>query len=730
MGKQSKASSSSSGANRAAAASDRPIAASSSSAGPNTRSRASRAAIQSTSSASSSSAVRSENVTINKHKSRSKSPSKSSRRSRSQDSRSSTGSAKGVGPLMARMVLLTTLAVIGWQFVDQRLGGSNSLMQGTQLLTRPRRDLGATLRPTDPNMADSESYKSALMAAISAHASSDAETAHAAHLHDSHEARARRAAINPGVDVYTTQNVATWYRCDASACRLPNCQCAQQRPPAGLDKSVVPQFVIVTVDDALNEMVLDAPLQLYDGVVNPGTGCQPKITYFMSGQWSNFHLAQRMFAKGHEIAGHTWGHSANPNVDDISAMRQATEALAGISASDIKGFRAPLFKFSLDTLATLRSLGFEYDSSMTALVNGNNTVWPFTFDYGMPISCATGNCTGATPPIVGLPRWKVPGLWEIPLYTLTDPEAPDGNWPIDPPMQGDKLNTLLRVNFDNHFYGNRAPFGIHIHAAWLMAEPSRITTINAFLRDIAQHQHVRFVTNQEMLAWLKNPQPITSMPTPATSTNFACPGAESGSVRAEVCDGIDNNRDGQVDEGLTKSCNYGSAVFTTCAASCPVRYPTVAEPVPPPSNRNTLGTLCQPPVGGCVYGTYNRTECACACFGPGTNGAGGCPRDEATGKCLVYRLPSTEKDAGYLSCDESREVMEEERRKKEEEIRKQNEATRNGGTTNANKFTANTGTNGDGEGNAAGRGVEIGAAKWVAGLSVAIAVVIGVMGIM
>ena len=41
-------------------------------------------------------------------------------------------------------------------------------------------------------------------------------------------------------------------------------------------------------------------------------------------------------------------------------------------------------------------------------------------------------------------------------------------------MQGDPYE-LFKLQFDERYNGNRAPLGIFIHAAWLIADPSCAT---------------------------------------------------------------------------------------------------------------------------------------------------------------------------------------------------------------------------------------------------------------
>lgn len=54
-----------------------------------------------------------------------------------------------------------------------------------------------------------------------------------------------------GISGPTTSKEAMHYSCDPTQCKLPACNCASTSPPGGLSKDVVPQFILVTADDAI-----------------------------------------------------------------------------------------------------------------------------------------------------------------------------------------------------------------------------------------------------------------------------------------------------------------------------------------------------------------------------------------------------------------------------------------------------------------------------------------------
>lgn len=83
---------------------------------------------------------------------------------------------------------------------------------------------------------------------------------------------------------------------------------------------------------------------------------------------------------------------------------------AGIPNSKIQGFRAPFLNYTKETLNTVAQQSFMYDSSASAVTD--DAYFPYTLDNGMANDCWTGICAAG--------QVKLPGLWEIPMYSVLD----------------------------------------------------------------------------------------------------------------------------------------------------------------------------------------------------------------------------------------------------------------------------------------------------------------------
>ena len=64
-------------------------------------------------------------------------------------------------------------------------------------------------------------------------------------------------------------------------------------------------FVVFTADDAIQSYTLDAVNQFLSQRKNPN-GCQPKMTYYNSIDYTNFTLVTDWYVAGNEIADHTY----------------------------------------------------------------------------------------------------------------------------------------------------------------------------------------------------------------------------------------------------------------------------------------------------------------------------------------------------------------------------------------------------------------------------------------
>ncbi|KAI7870793.1 hypothetical protein BDF14DRAFT_1720279 [Spinellus fusiger] len=374
----------------------------------------------------------------------------------------------------------------------------------------------------------------------------------------------QEGASVPGVT--TTASVSS-YNCDPASCQLPNCLCASKNPPNGFSAADTPQFVTLTFDDSIQTSLYQTARKMLS-MRNPN-GCPALGTWFVSMQYTDFSLVQQWYSAGNEIADHTFSHVGTPSAQEIAACRTALNTYGGIPNGKIQGFRAPFLNYTKDTLGELLKQGFLYDSSASAV--SDDTFWPYTLDYGMANDCWTGIC--------GTGQVQLPGLWEVPMYAVLDnvsiPQLMDV-YISGTPQDVTQWSTTA---FERHYTGGRQPFGIYVHPTHLTAYPGlsdpapKLDALIEFVKEISKKPDVWIVTNQQLLQWMKNPVKASEL---SKQDYMKC---QQPVISKEICNGLDDDANGTIDDNLFNNCNFGTTTFKTCF-NCPSTAPTLDTPAP------------------------------------------------------------------------------------------------------------------------------------------------------
>ncbi|CEI90440.1 hypothetical protein RMCBS344292_04765 [Rhizopus microsporus] len=403
------------------------------------------------------------------------------------------------------------------------------------------------------------------------------------------------------VPVGSGQSTSSNYSCDPNTCKIANnCLCASQSPPGGLDPKDTPQFVTVTFDDSIQPALIQTALSMVN-VTNPN-GCPGHGTWFVSMQYTDFSLVQQWYAAGNEIADHTFTHVGTPSAQEISACKSMLNAYGGIPNSKIQGFRAPFLNYTKDTLNIISQQGFLYDSSSSAVTD--DAYWPYTLDNGMANDCWTGICNAG--------QVKLPGLWEIPMYSVLDNKSIPQL--MDVYLSGSPADVTAWSNaaFDKHYNGNRQPFGIYVHPTHLTTYPGlpdpkdMFQAVLSFIQSIASKQDVWFVTNQQLLQWMKNPVKASEL---GKQDYMQC---KQPVIPKEICNGLDDDHNGVIDDNLINSCNFGQSSTKTCF-NCPGSAPTLDNPTPASTAQNGTAGYRYPIPDNCDTTWWDPIGNTCLC---------------------------------------------------------------------------------------------------------------------
>ncbi|KAI8979711.1 hypothetical protein BDF20DRAFT_871225 [Mycotypha africana] len=385
-----------------------------------------------------------------------------------------------------------------------------------------------------------------------------------------HAIVAQEGATVPTTPAATTSS----YSCDPNTCKIENnCLCASQSPPGGIAPADAPQFVTVTFDDSVQETLSKTAYRMVN-VTNPN-GCPGHGTWFISMAYTDFSLVQQWYAAGNEVADHTFSHVGTPSAQEISACKSMLNTYGGIPNSKIQGFRAPFLNYTKDTLNIISQQGFLYDSSSSAVTD--DAYWPYTLDNGMANDCWTGICAAG--------EIKLPGLWEIPMYSVLDKAGTPQLMDVYLAGSPADVKTWSQTAFDKHYNGNRQPFGIYVHPTHLTTYPGlpdpsdMLNGVLEFIQEIASKPNVWFVTNQQLLEYMKNPVKASEL---GNQTYMQC---KQPVISKEICNGLDDDHNGTIDDNLVQSCNFGNSSTKTCF-NCPSTAPTLDNPTPASSVQN------------------------------------------------------------------------------------------------------------------------------------------------
>lgn len=295
-------------------------------------------------------------------------------------------------------------------------------------------------------------------------------------------------------------------KCRRDVCLLPDCSCGGRDIPGDLPVESVPQIVLITFDDSVNDLNKQLYIDLFEkGRVNPN-GCPITATFYVSHEWTDYSQVQNLYSDGHEMASHTVSHSFGEQFSqkkwtrEVAGQREILAAYGGVKLSDVRGMRAPFLSVGGNKMyKMLYDSNFTYDSSMPVYENRPPS-WPYTLDYKIFHDCMIPPC----------PTRSYPGVWQVPMVMWQDLNGGRCSMgdACSNPGEADGVFKMIMKNFERHYTTNRAPFGLFYHAAWF-TQPHHKEGFIKFLDAINAMQDVWIVTNWQMLQWVRDPTPIS-----------------------------------------------------------------------------------------------------------------------------------------------------------------------------------------------------------------------------
>ncbi|XP_065337290.1 chitin deacetylase 1 [Cloeon dipterum] len=305
-------------------------------------------------------------------------------------------------------------------------------------------------------------------------------------------------------------------KCDTSACSLPYCFCSKDgtRIPGGLEPSQTPQMILLTFDGAVNLNNVEHYKRIFSSERKNSNGCAIKGTFFISHEYSNYHMIQELASQSHEIATETISLQNDLEnkgyeewVGEMIGQREILRHFANVSRSDIVGMRAPFLKPGRNAqYEVLEDFGYIYDSSIS-VPPSKIPIWPYTLDYKIPHDCKAGTC----------PTKSFPGIWEVPLNAHYIETYEGGHCPYldqcvlhhhDP----DEVFEWLKEDFNRYYNQNRAPYMMPFHTNWFQIKELE-GGFHKFIDWAISLPDVWVVTTTQALVWMTDPKPVKDLNT-------------------------------------------------------------------------------------------------------------------------------------------------------------------------------------------------------------------------
>uniref|UniRef100_A0A0K2UQP7 NodB homology domain-containing protein n=2 Tax=Lepeophtheirus salmonis TaxID=72036 RepID=A0A0K2UQP7_LEPSM len=327
-------------------------------------------------------------------------------------------------------------------------------------------------------------------------------------------------------------------------------------------------MITITFNGAVNTDNIGLYNRIFNGERQNPNGCRLRGTFYISHKYSNYSSIQELNRRGHEIGVFSITNKDDPkywtegSYDDwlaeMAGDRLIVERFANITDGSVIGVRAPFLRVGGNKqFEMMADQFFVYDSSITSPLS-RVPIWPYTLYYRMPHKCHGNaqNCPSRSHPV-----------WEMVINELDRRDDPsfDENLPgchmvssCSNIMAPDQFARLLRHNFNRHFETNRAPLGLHFHAAWLKQNKGFVEELIKFIDEMIDRNDVYFVTMLQVIQWMQNPteltalrdfaewkekcdvkgQPYCSLPNPCPLTTRELPGE---TLRLHTCMECPNN---------------------------------------------------------------------------------------------------------------------------------------------------------------------------------------------
>ncbi|KAJ8961138.1 hypothetical protein NQ318_008818 [Aromia moschata] len=311
--------------------------------------------------------------------------------------------------------------------------------------------------------------------------------------------------------------------CTSDNCLLSNgCRCSSSESPLGSDQ-VIPQFISLTFEDSISEALYTNYLEpLLFNRTNPD-GKRIGATFFVPHEYTNYQKVNSLYNHGFEIAVlsvtnnplQTYWRSASEEVleQEFGEQKHIISKFANIPAEDIVGVRTPQLQLAGNrSIQAYINAQLTYDSSWPTL--HTKPLFPYTLDYLSTQQCNLGT---------ECPNESFKGFWVLPIVDLIGENA-DCNTLASCKTKGtaDEIAEWLVGEVEQVRQSTRVPLDLLVGENWFSTISSSWEGFNKALNTLSTYSDVYFVSQKQVLDWMKNPVPLSSYSTQTESRNAEC----------------------------------------------------------------------------------------------------------------------------------------------------------------------------------------------------------------
>ncbi|KAJ8961139.1 hypothetical protein NQ318_008819 [Aromia moschata] len=311
--------------------------------------------------------------------------------------------------------------------------------------------------------------------------------------------------------------------CTTSNCSPEDgCRCASSNSPLG-SSQIIPQFISLTFEDAVTEDLYTTYWEpLLFNRTNPD-GQRIGATFYVTHQYTSYERVNSLYNRGYEIATHSvtktvlqdyWrAASEELLIQEFGGQKHIISKFANIPAEDIQGVRTPQLQLAGNrSIQAYKSSNLSYDSSWPTL--HTNPLFPYTLDYLSTQQCTLGN---------ECPTGSYKGFWILPIVDLVG-DFGECNTLTSCKTSGtaDEIAEWLVGEVEAIRQSTRVPITLLVDSSWFQVVVNSWQGFNKALNTLATYNDVYFVSQKQVVDYMKNPVPLAEFRTDVENRNAAC----------------------------------------------------------------------------------------------------------------------------------------------------------------------------------------------------------------